>query len=95
MSTDVSSSRSKSRKAHFAAPSSVKRVIMSAPLSKELREQYKVSTFLAPELREPKRIVVNRLRYRFDQSQSARTTRSPSFGDLTRAKRVKSPLSTV
>ncbi|KAK9457289.1 translation protein SH3-like domain-containing protein [Dipodascopsis uninucleata] len=42
VSKDVSSSRSKSRKAHFAAPSSVKRVIMSAPLSKELREQYKV-----------------------------------------------------
>ncbi|KAK9466380.1 translation protein SH3-like domain-containing protein [Lipomyces arxii] len=42
ISKDVSSSRSKSRKAHFAAPSSVKRVIMSAPLSKELREQYKV-----------------------------------------------------
>ncbi|KAK9240525.1 60S ribosomal protein [Lipomyces kononenkoae] len=41
-SKDVSSSRSKSRKAHFAAPSSVKRVIMSAPLSKELREKYKV-----------------------------------------------------
>ncbi|KAJ8101413.1 60S ribosomal protein [Lipomyces tetrasporus] len=42
VSKDVSSSRSKSRKAHFAAPSSVKRVIMSAPLSKELREKYKV-----------------------------------------------------
>ncbi|KAK9385692.1 60S ribosomal protein [Lipomyces mesembrius] len=42
ISKDVSSSRSKSRKAHFAAPSSVKRVIMSAPLSKELREKYKV-----------------------------------------------------
>ncbi|KAK9461571.1 60S ribosomal protein uL24 [Lipomyces oligophaga] len=41
-SKDVSSSRSKSRKAHFAAPSSVKRVIMSAPLSKELREKYNV-----------------------------------------------------
>ncbi|KAK7203911.1 putative 60S ribosomal protein L26 [Myxozyma melibiosi] len=42
VSKDVSSSRSKSRKAHFAAPSSVKRTIMSAPLSKELREKYKV-----------------------------------------------------
>jgi len=36
------SSRSKSRKAHFAAPSSVRRTIMSAPLSKELREKYNV-----------------------------------------------------
>jgi len=34
------SSRRKSRKAHFQAPSSVRRVIMSAPLSKELREKH-------------------------------------------------------
>ncbi|KAK4130296.1 ribosomal protein L24 [Trichocladium antarcticum] len=39
---DVSSSRSKSRKAHFKAPSSIRRNIMSAPLSKELREKYNV-----------------------------------------------------
>ncbi|KAL1873085.1 hypothetical protein VTK73DRAFT_1137 [Phialemonium thermophilum] len=38
----VHSSRRKSRKAHFTAPSSVRRVIMSAPLSKELREKYNV-----------------------------------------------------
>jgi len=36
------SSRRKSRKAHFSAPSSVRRNIMSAPLSKELREKYNV-----------------------------------------------------
>jgi large subunit ribosomal protein L26e len=40
--TAISSSRRKSRKAHFGAPSSVRRVIMSAPLSKELREKYNV-----------------------------------------------------
>lgn len=39
---DVSASRRKSRKAHFSAPSSVRRNIMSAPLSKELREKYNV-----------------------------------------------------
>ncbi|KAL0261007.1 60S ribosomal protein L26A [Diplodia seriata] len=38
----VASSRRKSRKAHFSAPSSERRVIMSAPLSKELREKYNV-----------------------------------------------------
>ncbi|CAD0029282.1 unnamed protein product [Aureobasidium pullulans] len=38
--TSLSSSRRKSRKAHFSAPSSVRRTIMSAPLSKELREKY-------------------------------------------------------
>ncbi|CDS03469.1 Putative 60S ribosomal protein [Lichtheimia ramosa] len=39
-SADVSSSRSKSRKAHFTAPSHIRRKIMSSPLSKELREKY-------------------------------------------------------
>ncbi|ORY06635.1 translation protein SH3-like domain-containing protein [Clohesyomyces aquaticus] len=38
----LASSRRKSRKAHFDAPSSVRRVIMSAPLSKELREKHNV-----------------------------------------------------
>ncbi|KAI8998683.1 ribosomal protein L24 [Trametes punicea] len=38
--TDVSSSRRKSRKAHFSAPSSVRRKIMSSSLSKELRAKY-------------------------------------------------------
>ncbi|TQV94728.1 hypothetical protein V2A60_005748 [Cordyceps javanica] len=40
--TNVSASRRKSRAAHFKAPSSQRRVIMSAPLSKELREKYNV-----------------------------------------------------
>ncbi|KAL7283350.1 hypothetical protein ACG7TL_002779 [Trametes sanguinea] len=39
---DVSSSRRKSRKAHFSAPSSVRRKIMSSSLSKELRAKYNV-----------------------------------------------------
>ncbi|KAK5081822.1 60S ribosomal protein L26A [Exophiala xenobiotica] len=38
----VASSRRKSRKAHFSAPSHERRVIMSAPLSKELREKHGV-----------------------------------------------------
>ncbi|KNZ78417.1 60S ribosomal protein L26-2 [Termitomyces sp. J132] len=40
ISLDVSSSRRKSRKAHFSAPSSIRRKIMSSALSKELREKY-------------------------------------------------------
>ncbi|KAK9066925.1 hypothetical protein SSX86_014249 [Deinandra increscens subsp. villosa] len=36
----VTSSRRKCRKAHFTAPSSVRRVLMSAPLSLELRSKY-------------------------------------------------------
>ncbi|KAL9551081.1 60S ribosomal protein L26A [Mucor bainieri] len=43
LSTSLSiSSRRKSRKAHFAATSDVRRKIMSAPLSKELREKHSV-----------------------------------------------------
>lgn len=38
----VSSQRRKSRKAHFSAPSSIRRKIMSSHLSKELRTKYDV-----------------------------------------------------
>merc|ERR550514_583452 len=41
-SSSVSSDRSKSRKAHFSAPSNVRRKLLSAPLSKELRNKYGV-----------------------------------------------------
>jgi len=41
-SATVSASRRKSRKAHFQAPSSERRIIMSAPLSTELRSKYNV-----------------------------------------------------
>jgi large subunit ribosomal protein L26e len=37
---DTSSSRRKSRKAHFSAPSSIRRKIMSSSLSKELRGKH-------------------------------------------------------
>ena len=38
----VSASRRKCRKAHFTAPSHLRRKIMSAPLSKDLRLKYNV-----------------------------------------------------
>ncbi|KAH7435695.1 hypothetical protein KP509_06G075600 [Ceratopteris richardii] len=38
----VSSSRRKSRKAHFTAPSSVRRILMSAPLATSLKNKYNV-----------------------------------------------------
>ena len=41
-SPSVSSSRRKCRKAYFNAPASVRRVQMSASLSKELRQKYNV-----------------------------------------------------
>ncbi|KAJ1521272.1 hypothetical protein ONE63_002953 [Megalurothrips usitatus] len=40
----VSSSRRKCRKRHFTAPSHIRRRIMSAPLSKELRQKYNVKS---------------------------------------------------
>merc|ERR1711981_1405661 len=43
-SPNVSSSRRKSRKAHFNAPSSVRRKIMSAHLNKELIQKYHVKS---------------------------------------------------
>ncbi|KAI1766543.1 putative 60S ribosomal protein L26-1 [Hypoxylon sp. FL1150] len=42
LNSGIASSRRKSRKAHFGASSGERRVIMSAPLSKELREKYNV-----------------------------------------------------
>nr|CAD7200687.1 unnamed protein product [Timema douglasi] len=38
----VTASRRKNRKRHFQAPSHIKRRLMSAPLSKELRQKYNV-----------------------------------------------------
>lgn len=43
---DLASSRRKSRKLHFDAPSSVRRKIMSSALSKELRGKYNVRAAL-------------------------------------------------
>merc|ERR1712038_231799 len=38
----MGSARSKNRKRHFSAPSHIRRTLMSAPLSKELRQKYGV-----------------------------------------------------
>ncbi|KAK9446784.1 60S ribosomal protein uL24 [Limtongia smithiae] len=87
VSKDVSSSRSKSRKAHFAAPSSVKRVIMSAPLSKELREKYKVRSV---PIRKDDEISVVRGSYKGKDgkvSQVYRLKYSIQVEKLTRSKR--------
>ncbi|KAI8902235.1 60S ribosomal protein L26 [Globomyces pollinis-pini] len=43
-SADVTSSRRKCRKAHFTAPSNIRRKIMSSGLSKELHKKYKVKS---------------------------------------------------
>ena len=41
---DISSSRRKQRKAHFGAHSEARRILMSAPLSKDLQEKYNVKS---------------------------------------------------
>lgn len=40
----VSSQRRKSRKAHFSAPSSIRRLIMSSKLSKDLKTKYETKS---------------------------------------------------
>ncbi|CAI5758953.1 unnamed protein product [Candida verbasci] len=44
ISQDVSSSRSKARKAYFTSSSVERRVLLSAPLSKELRSKYNIKS---------------------------------------------------
>ena len=49
--------RRKARRAHFQAPSHVRRILMSAPLSKELRQKYDVR---AMPVRKDDEVVVKR-----------------------------------
>ncbi|KAK6534921.1 60S ribosomal protein L26A [Arthrobotrys megalospora] len=61
VSTAIHHSRRKSRKAHFDAPSSVRRTIMSAPLSKELKEKYNVN---ALPIRKDDEVIITRGTYK-------------------------------
>ena len=58
---NVSSSRRKQRKRHFSAPSNVRRVLMSAPLSKELRAKHSVRSM---PIRKDDEVVVTRGHYK-------------------------------
>merc|ERR1711872_936680 len=55
----------KCRKAHFNAPSSVRRTLMSAPLSKELRQKYSVRSM---PVRKDDEVVVSRGHFKSQQS---------------------------
>lgn len=94
---DLHSSRRKSRKAHFEAPSSVRRNIMSAPLSKELREKYNVGLQPAsnPPPLGPTALADIARKHRSAPSPSARMTRSRSSAAATRTRRARSPPCTV
>ncbi|CAH1381497.1 hypothetical protein MTP99_005417 [Tenebrio molitor] len=60
----VTASRSKNRKRHFTAPSHIRRRLMSAPLSKELRQKYNVRTM---PIRKDDEVQVVRGHYRGQQ----------------------------
>lgn len=53
----VTSSRRKNRKRHFSAPSHIRRVLMSSPLSKELRQKFNVKSM---PIRKDDEVQVNR-----------------------------------
>ena len=61
---NVSSSRRKCRKAHFTAPSNIRRKLMSAPLSKELRQKYSVRSM---PVRKDDEVVVTRGHFKSQQ----------------------------
>merc|ERR1711931_175864 len=61
----VSSSRRKNRKRHFQAPSHIRRKIMSAPLSKDLRTKYSVRSM---PVRKDDEVIVTRGHYKGQQT---------------------------
>lgn len=86
--TDVSSSRRKARKAHFSAPSSVRRKIMSSPLSKELRGKHNVSGQSGAVAAFPSHRAL--FTFRRGHCPSVRTTKSESCAGSTRAGKERS-----
>lgn len=61
----LSSSRRKQRKRHFTAPSSVRRKLMSAPLSKDLRQKYNTRSI---PIRKDDEVIVNRGHFKGQQA---------------------------
>merc|ERR1712168_1067011 len=61
----VSSSRRKNRKRHFQAPSHIRRKIMSAPLSKDLRQKYSDRSM---PVRKDDEVIVTRGHYKGQQT---------------------------
>merc|ERR1711872_1018547 len=74
----VSSSRRKNRARHFQAPSHIRRKIMSAPLSKDLRTKYSVRSM---PVRKDDEVIVTRGHYKGQQTGKAlrSTERNTSF----------------
>merc|ERR1712017_44689 len=91
-SPNVSSSRRKSRKAHFTAPSSVRRKIMSAHLNKELIQKYHVKSM---PIRKDDEVIVVRGINRGREGKVIQVYREKYVIHIERVTREKSNGSTV
>merc|ERR1711975_893 len=91
-SPNVSSSRRKSRKAHFSAPSSVRRKIMSAHLNKELNQKYHVKSM---PIRKDDEVIVVRGINRGREGKVIQVYRKKYVIHIERVTREKSNGSTV
>merc|ERR1711912_121551 len=91
-SANVSSSRRKSRKAHFTAPSSVRRKIMSAHLNKELSQKYHVKSM---PIRNDDEVIVVRGSHRGREGKVIQVYRKKYVIHIERVTREKSNGSTV
>merc|ERR1712182_18182 len=91
-SPNVSSSRRKSRNAHFNAPSSVRRKIMSAHLNKELIQKYHVKSM---PIRKDDEVIVVRGSHRGREGKVIQVYRKKYVIHIERVTREKSNGSTV
>merc|ERR1712139_85 len=91
-SQNVSSSRRKSRKAHFTAPSSVRRKIMSSHLNKELVQKYNVKSM---PIRKDDEVIVVRGKNRGREGKVIQVYRKKYVIHIERVTREKSNGSTV
>merc|ERR1712028_152513 len=91
-SPNVSASRRKSRKAHFSAPSSVRRKIMSAHLNKELSHKHHVK---AMPIRKDDEVIVVRGSHRGREGKVIQVYRKKYVIHIERVTREKSNGSTV
>merc|ERR1712167_232695 len=91
-SSNVSSSRRKSRKAHFSAPSSVRRTLMSAHLNKEQSQKWNVKSI---PIRKDDEVLVKRGSYRGREGKVIQVYRKKYVIHIERVTREKSNGSTV
>jgi large subunit ribosomal protein L26e len=73
----LASDRRKSRKAHFAAPSGLKRKIMSSPLSKDLRSKH---TARSMPIRKDDEVLIVRGKYKGREGKVTQVSGGPGLG---------------